>query len=442
MADPLEGKTAEIPGSQSVSTKRQRIADLAQQAPSMSFTSLHHHIDMTWMREAYRQTRKSGAAGVDGQSAGEFAEQLEENLQRLLEQLRSGQYRAPPVRRHFIPKAGKSNGLRPIGIPTFADKVLQRAVSMVLESIYEQDFLDCSYGFRTGRSAHHALQSLWDGVMPMGGAYVVELDIRQFFDNLQFGHLRDFLRQRVRDGVLLRAVGKWLNAGVMEEGQLHRPKAGSPQGGVISPILANLYLHHVLDLWFEHEVRPRMRGKAFMVRYADDALLVFRREDDARRVLRALPKRFARYGLELHPEKTKLVRFKPVGGESFEFLGFTHVWSRSRRGRYYVKRRTARSRLARGVQSLSMWCRRNRHRPVREQHAQLVLKLRGHYAYYGITGNMEGLKRFYVAGKRVWRKWLDRRNRERRMDWETFTRLLARYPLPKPRVVHSVYATT
>ena len=214
MADPLEGKTAEIPGSQSVSTKRQRIADLAQQAPSMSFTSLHHHIDMTWMREAYRQTRKSGAAGVDGQSAGEFAEQLEENLQRLLEQLRSGQYRAPPVRRHFIPKAGKSNGLRPIGIPTFADKVLQRAVSMVLESIYEQDFLDCSYGFRTGRSAHHALQSLWDGVMPMGGAYVVELDIRQFFDNLQFGHLRDFLRQRVRDGVLLRAVGKWLNAGV------------------------------------------------------------------------------------------------------------------------------------------------------------------------------------------------------------------------------------
>ena len=236
MTDPLEGKTPELPGFESVSTKRQRIAELAREAPTTSFTSLNHYIDLDWMREAYRQTRKRGAVGVDGQSADEFAADLEGNLQKLLEELKSGNYRAPPVRRHYIPKSGNANSLRPIGIPTFADKVLQRAVAMVLESVYEQDFLDCSYGFRPGRSQHQALQSLWNGAMSMGGAWMITLDIRRFFDEIQFDHLRtSFLRERVRDGTIQRAIGKWLQAGVLEEGEVHYPESGSPQGGVTTP---------------------------------------------------------------------------------------------------------------------------------------------------------------------------------------------------------------
>src|SRR3990172_5790224 len=299
----------ETSGSTPISTKLERIAKLAREAPGMALTTLAHHIDIDWLKEAYRRTRKDGATGVDGQTAEEYAVNLEGNLRELLERAKSGAYRAPPVRRVHIPK-GDGSQTRPIGIPAFEDKVLQRAVAMVLEAVYERDFLDCSYGFRPGRSAHQALEVLQHETVCMAGGWVLEVDIRKFFDTLDHGHLSEILCRRVRDGVLLRLIGKWLNAGVLEDGQLSHPEAGTPQGGVISPLLANVYLHEVLDVWFERDVKPRLRGGAFLVRYADDAALVFSREDDARRVMEVLPKRFGKYGLALHPEKTRLVEFR------------------------------------------------------------------------------------------------------------------------------------
>jgi group II intron reverse transcriptase/maturase len=408
----------------------------------MVFTSLNHHIDLELLLTAYQRTRKDGAAGTDGQTAQGYETQLAGNLESLLNRLKSGTYRAPPVRRVHIPK-GDGIRTRPIGIPTFEDKVLQRAVTMVLEAVYEQDFLDCSHGFRPGRSAHGALQALWNGLMEMGGGSVLELDIEKFFDTLDHGHLRSFLDRRVRDGVIRRAIDKWLKAGVMEEGVVKHVESGTPQGGVISPILANLYLHEVLDVWFLREVVPRLEEKAFLVRYADDAVIVFASRWDAERVLRVLPKRFGKYGLTLHPEKTKLVDFRRPGAGgggsgSFDFLGFTHLWGKSRKGRRVVQRRTAKDRFARALQRVSEWCRLQRHRPVREQHQALGRKLPGHYQYYGITGNYRALSRFYRAVHEVWRKWLNRRSQRAKMTWERFTRLIRRYPLPRPGIAHSV----
>jgi group II intron reverse transcriptase/maturase len=432
-----------------VLTKQQRIAELARQSPHLGFTSLAHHIDLRWLHEAYLRTRPDGAPGVDGQTIRDYHANLGANLRSLLERAKSGTYHAPPVRRVHIPK-GTGAETRPIGIPTFEDKVLQRAVVMVLEAVYEQDFRPCSYGFRPGRSAHQALDSLWRQTMGLRGGWVVEVDIRKFFDTLDHAHLRDLLRQRIRDGVLLRLIGKWLNAGVLDAGNLTFPEQGSPQGGVISPLLANVYLHYVLDVWFEQEVQPRLQGRAFLIRYADDFVIGFTCEADARRVLDVLPKRFGKYGLTIHPDKTRLLAFQPParsdrsasrnGPEpgTFDFLGFTHFWGRSRKGIWVVKRRTAPSRLRRALQTIAQWCRCNRHRPLAEQHRTLGQKLRGHFAYYGITGNSEGLRRFRDAVTRLWRQWLSRRARAPVLSWEHFTRLLRRFPLPPARPLHSV----
>jgi group II intron reverse transcriptase/maturase len=270
----------EIPGLESVSTKQRQIAQLAKQMPGKALTSLSHRIDLEWMLEAYRRTRKDGAPGVDGKTAQEYAQNLEENLRDLLDRAKSGErYRAQPVRRVYIPKGDGKGKTRPIGIPTFEDKVIQRAAVMALEPVYEQDFLDCSYGFRPGRGQHDALEALWQHTMDMGGGWLVEGDIESFFDSVDRKHLQKVLRQRIRDGVLLRLIGKWLRAGVMEEGCVYHPETGTPQGGVVSPLLANVFLHEVLDVWFEREVRPRLRGRAFLVRYADDCAPRRRREE-------------------------------------------------------------------------------------------------------------------------------------------------------------------
>jgi len=277
--------------SELVSTRQRRIAQLAEQMPEKGLTSLNQHLDLAWMREAYRRTRKDGATGIDGQTAADYEKGLEGNLRSLLERAKSGTYWAPPVRRVHIPK-GTEGATRPIGIPTLEDKVLQRAIVMLLEPIYERDFFDCSYGFRPRRSAHDAIDSLSKQTMWSGVSCILDVDISKFFDTLDHGHLRTFLQQRIRDGVVLRLIGKWLNAGVMEDGAVTHPEAGSPQGGVISPLLANVYLHYVLDEWFVSEVRPRLRGRAYMVRYADDFVIGFTEDEDARRVMAVLPKRF------------------------------------------------------------------------------------------------------------------------------------------------------
>jgi RNA-directed DNA polymerase len=439
----LEGKMTGTQCPANVSTKLQRIAELASRVPKLALTTLAHHIDMEWMREAYRRTRKDGAVGVDGQTAEQYEARLEENLASLLQRAKEGRYRAPPVRRVHIPKDNGST--RPIGIPTFEDKVLQRAVTMVLEAVYEQDFLDCSYGFRPGRSQHQALEVLWREMMSMGGGWILEVDIRSFFDTLDHGHLQEILRHRVRDGVVVRMVGKWLNAGVLEAGCVTHPEQGTPQGGVISPMLANIYLHEVLDVWFEEEVKPRLGDRAFMVRFADDVVIGFAAEQDARRVMEVLPKRFARFGLEVHPEKTRLVPFRPPrepgpGPGTFDLLGFRHYWGKSREGSWVIKRKTASNRLSRAIHRVSMWCRSHRHEPVGQQHEMLVRKLKGHYAYYGIIGNFRALSLFLNEVKFVWHKWLSRRSQKSRMNWDRFKVLLrSAFPLPRPRIVHSRY---
>jgi group II intron reverse transcriptase/maturase len=408
--------------------------------PDVSFTSLAYHIDLEWMYEAYRRTRKDGAVGVDDVTAEEYEKDLGENLRSLLERLKSGRYIAPPVKRKYIPKG--EGRFRPIGIPTLEDKILQRAVVMVLTPLYEQDFLDCSYGFRPERSVHQALEALWKGVMRMGGCWLLEVDIKSYFDTVNRKHLREFLRKRVRDGVLLRIIGKWLKAGVFEDGAIHYPKEGTPQGGVVSPLISNIYLHEVLDVWFEEEVKPRLNGQAELIRFADDYVILFTDKRDAFRVQEVLPKRFGKYGLTLHDEKTRLVDFhRPSGSrrhsETFVLLGFTHYWGKSRKGNWVVQRKTAQKKLKTAVRKVYKWCKVHRHDPIEEQWQALCRKVQGHYGFYGITFNMRSLNRFYEQVKRAWRKWLSRRSRKKDMPWDRFNRLLERYPLPRPRIVHS-----
>ena len=435
------GETLSSP---TVSTKLERIAELARNKPGAVLTTLAHHIDTDWLHEAYRRTRKDGAAGVDGRSAADYAERLVENLQSLLGRAKTGTYRAPPVRRVHIPK-GDGEQTRPIGIPTFEDKVLQRAVAMVLEAVYEQSFLDCSYGFRPGRSAHQALQAVQRACWMKGGGWVLEVDIKSFFDTLNHAQLRTILSQRVRDGVILRLIGKWLNAGVMEGLFLSHAEAGTPQGGVISPLLANIYLHEVLDEWFVRTVRAKLAGRAELVRYADDFVIIFERKEDAERVLDVLPKRFGRYGLTLHPTKTRLVPFRRPdrrsgdgggGPGTFDLLGFTLHWGLTLSGRWTVKFRTAKDRFSRALRRIREWCRWHRHADLETQHRGLVWKIRGHYAYYGITHNSRALGRFLHEVKDIWRTWLSRRSQRGPVRWRTMHRLLERYPLPSPRIVH------
>jgi group II intron reverse transcriptase/maturase len=410
--------------------------------PDRALTSLAYRIDIDWLKEAYRRTRKNGASGVDGQTAEQYAANLDANLESLLTRVKTASYRAPPVKRVHIPKDG---GTRPIGIPTFEDKVLQRAYAMVLEAVYEQEFLDFSYGFRPGRSAHQALDAFWKQMMAMGGGWVLELDIRDYFGSLEHSHLRQIIERRVRDGSVLRHVGKWLKAGVLEERTLWHPDMGTPQGGVISPILANIYLHDVLDVWFEREVKPRLKGRAFLIRFADDAVLGFSLEEDARRVLEVLPKRFAKYGLTLHPEKTRLVRYAPKRRDdddepgTFDFLGFTLYWGKSRKGTAIIKRKTASKRLRRSLTRISQWCSAHRHDQLTSQHRTLARKMRGHYGYYGMTGNGRMLTMFWHAVEKIWQRWLSRRSQRAKIKWERFKQMLRVFPLPPPRIVHSIY---
>lgn len=431
-----------ISGPDHIRTKQLRIAQLAKQSPDMVFTSLAHHIDEYWMYEAYRRTKKGGATGVDDVSSKMFEENLRDNLRELVEQLKAKTYKAPPVRRIYLEKGGGKK--RPIGIPTFADKVLQRAVKMVLEPLYEQDFYEFSYGFRPGRSAHQAIRAVSDELWERKGAWVVEVDIKGFFDNIDHKHLRSVLDQRVRDGVIRRAIDKWLRAGVMEDGTVHRNKGGTPQGGVISPILANIFLHELMDKWFTREVATRMEG-ATMTRYADDIIMAFRSKGQAEKALAVTHKRFEKFGLELHPEKTRLIDFRcPTGRPqgkgkdpgTFDFLGFTFYWRVGLKGFWCLKKKTRKEKLKKGLKEISDWCRRNRHMKVGWQHQKLCEKLRGHYAYFGVTGNTEMLRKFFFGATRTWMKWLRRRAQKRHLSKTEFFHRLRKNPLPGPKIVH------
>lgn len=436
----------ESPSSRTISTKLERIANQARELRGTSVRTLAHYIDADWMREAYRRTRKDGARGIDGQTAAEYAADLEGNLQSLLDRLKSGRYRAPPVRRVHIPK-GEGPETRPIGIPTFEDKVAQRAVAMVIEQVYEQEFYNFSYGFRPGRTAHQALEALRGAAWRRGGGWVVEVDIKKFFDSVNHTILQEVLRRRIGDRLLLRLIGKWLNAGVVEGHTLSRPEEGTPQGGVISPLLANILLHDVFDAWLVRDVAPVLHGKAVPVRYADDIAVLFENERDARRFLAVLPKRFGKYGLTLHPDKTRLVPFRrPArverdedGPGTFTLLGFTLYWARSRRGTWVVKQKTDKDRFRRAIHRIKEWCQQHRHDSLRAQHGMLVKKVQGHYAYYGVSFNSDAMGRFRHAVLRSWWRALQRRS-QRHLSWQAMQRIVKRFPLPPARIVHRLFS--
>ena len=431
-----------------VLTKQNRIAEIAKKYRDQALVSLHHHMDKDWMQESFKRIKPDTSPGVDGQTLAMYEENLDHNLQDLLERAKSGSYVAPPVKRVYIPK-GNGREQRPIGIPTVEDRILQRAVLQVLEPVFETDFFDFSYGFRTGKSPHDAVDYLWKQIYQQNIGWVIDIDIRKFFDTMDHQHLRTFLRQRVQDGVITRLIGKWLKAGVLERGAISYNDEGSPQGGVISPLLSNIYLHEVLDRWFAKEIMPLLKGRAIIVRFADDCVLGFENQHDAERVFKVLPKRFAKFGLQLHPDKTKLIPFsKPPKGNdkgtgkrsTFNFLGFTFYWGKSRKGNWVVMRKTAKDRLQRSISQINLWCKLNRHATLSVQCKILNSKLRGHYHYYGITGNYRSLRVFYLQVARHWMKWLSRRS-NRKLSWNRFNMLTRNtFSLATPKIYHSVYA--
>ena len=430
--------------SQTVSTRLQVIAEQARKHPEMIFTSLIHLIDIDFLREAYKQTRKDGAKGVDHVSGRDYGDDLEENLKSLHSRLRQQRYKAMPVRRAWIEKEDGSQ--RPLGIPAFEDKIVQRAVSMLMSAIYEQDFYGFSHGFRKEHSAHQAIKELREKCVALNINWIVDADVSKFFDNLDHGLLLEIIRKRINDGGIVRLIGKWLNAGVLEEGKLIYAEQGTPQGGVISPLLANIFLHHVLDKWLENEIRPRLKGRCFLIRYADDFVVGVELESDARRFMAVLPKRFNRFKLTIHPEKTKLVRFHPLqAGEkagvecrTFDFLGFTHYWAQSLSGRWIIKRKTAAKRLRRAMKSVWQWCRDHRHWNMMEQYRILSAKLYGHYQYYAIRANFKMLEVYYEHVEDCWRRWLGQRSRNGYISGKEYDQIRKRYPLPAPRIIHCI----
>jgi group II intron reverse transcriptase/maturase len=421
-----------------------KVVERAQREPEGRFHSLAHLIDVPALERAYRRMRKSAAMGVDGMTKEKYGRELESRLHDLHDRLKSKRYRHQPIRRVHIPKGqGKT---RPIGISTFEDKLVQDALREVLEAIYEQDFLACSYGFRPGRSGHDAVRTLHRIVHRGKVSWILEADIVSFFDSVDRTALVKMLQTRVADGSLLRLIGKCLHVGVLDGEEYSRPEIGTAQGSVLSPILGNVYLHYVLDLWFEAEVRPRMRGRATLIRYADDFIIGFEREDDARRVWAAPGKRLGRFGLSLHPDKTRLVPFRrpPArqrsgkGPATFDFLGFTVYWVRSRNGRWRMACKTRSARLRRAIRSVYDWCRRQRHQPVKKQHTALCRRIQGHFNYFGVNGNSHSLELLVRATERAWYKWLCRRS-QRGLTWKRFSTLLERFPLPRPRITVQIW---
>ena len=426
-------------------TPLSRLTELAKEDPTRRFYSIAHFLTPRALYEAFKGLRKDASAGVDGLTFREYQKELGRNLLDLWERLRNRKYRAQPLRRIYIPKDdGKSE--RPISIPALEDKIVQAATVRLLSAIYEVDFLACSYGSRPGQGPHGALDELNRVLFREPITHVLELDIKSYFDSIVRKHLVEMMERRVSDSSILRLIGKWINVGVIEEGRLLQTEEGVGQGQVISPLLANIYLHRVLDKWFEDEVKPRLKGKAFLIRYVDDAVIGFQNAHDAQKVLKVLDKRFSKYGLTLHPEKTRLLEYGRAAlakaerqgraPDTFDFLGFTHLTERSRRGSYKTSVLTMKKRRKRALKKIAQWCKAHRHDPLAKQQVTLNEKLLGHYQYYGRSSNFRGLSTFFRVVRKTWRKWLSRRSRGIPMSWETYAKLLDRYPLLKPRITH------
>lgn len=429
-----------------MSPELRKVAERAKQEPEGVFHSLAHLIDVPALERAYHRARKDAAVGVDGVTKERYGQDLEARLRDLHGRMKAKRYRHQPIRRIHIPKDG--NRTRPIGVSAFEDKLVQDAIREVLEAIYEQDFLDCSHGFRPNRGAHDAIRALNQAAHQGEVSWIVEADVVSFFDSLDRTELVKMLKLRVADGSLLRLIGKCLHVGVLDGSDYSESDVGTAQGSVLSPILGNIYLHYVLDLWFEREVRPRLRGKSILARYADDFVIGFEIEDDARRVMEVLGKRMGRFGLTLHPDKTRLVPFRRPpreqdhgkGPGTFDFLGFTLYWRRIRSGRWEMACKTRQARLRRAIQTVHDWCRRYRHLPVKAQHAALTRRIQGHFNYFAVNGNMRSLLLFLEMVERAWRKWLRRRSQRTRLTWERFAEMLERLPLPRPRIIVQIWS--
>jgi RNA-directed DNA polymerase len=425
-------------------TQLQWIGQRAKQKPEERLTNLLKHIKVPLLKEAYMRLRKDAAPGVDGVVWAEYSERLDARLLDLQDRVHRGSYHPQPVRRVDIPKGdGKT---RPLGIPALEDKIVQQAARMVIEPIYEATFVGFSYGFRPGRSQHMALDAL-AAAIGKKVSWVLDADIRSFFDTIDHGWMQKFLEHRIGDTRMVRLLMKWMRAGVMEEGELHAVERGTPQGGVISPLLANIYLHYVLDLWARQWRKTRARGEMYIVRYADDFVMAFQFEQDARAMHAAMAERFARFGLELHPEKTRVLRFGRFAQKdcerdglrrpaTFDFLGFTHIASVDRRGFFQLKRRTSRKKRRAKLARLGDEIRRRRHHPVVEQHAWLCSVLTGHYNYYGVPTNYRALNQMREEVTRKWHRSLQKRSQRAAWTRARQRSFEARFPLPIPRIVH------
>jgi len=423
----------------------ERVREAARKNSPERFTALLHHVTVDLLRKAYYKLNPKAAPGVDEVTWKEYGQGVEERLADLHERVHSGRYRAKPSKRIYLPKPdGKQ---RPIGIAAMEDKIVQQAVGWVLEQIYEEDFLGFSYGFRPGRSAHGALDAIWVAITQRKVNWVVDADVRSFFDNLNHGWMKKFLEHRIGDRRILRLIQKWLRAGVSEEGEWSETVVGTPQGAVISPLLANIYLHYVLDLWVQRWRKQEAKGEVIMVRYADDFILGFQYREEAERFLDALKARMQQFGLEIHSEKTRLIEFgrfamanrerrgegKP---ETFEFLGFTHIGALTRNGRFTVKRLSMAKRLRRKIQEVSGKLREIRHAPVPEQGHWLRQVIQGYFNYHAIPGNRRALDAFRTLLARAWFRSLRTRSQKaRHLTWDRMQVVISRW-LPKPRILH------
>jgi RNA-directed DNA polymerase len=436
---------------ESVETKLQRIAEKARKEPSCQFTSLFHLMDKELLRGCFEGLRKDAASGIDRVTKEEYEKDLEANLTRLVERLHKMSYIPQPVLRVYIPKPG-STKQRPLGIPALEDKLVQSGLVRILEAIYEGDFIEDSYGFRPGRGCHDALRTLSLEVESGSIHIIVDADIKGFFDNVQHDWMIEFLGHRIADKRVLRYVKRFLIAGVLEDGVFEATEEGTPQGGIISPMLSNIYLHYALDLWFTRLFVKSCEGRVRLIRYCDDFVVCFQRESDAKRFREELDGRLGKFGLEVAAEKTDILEFGPLAGlkakargerpQSFDFLGLTHFCSRTRNGRRFrMKRKTSRKKFKAKLLAFKEWLKKSRTLTTPELMKTAAAKLRGHFAYYGVTDNSEGIGRFAHEVKKLLFKWLNRRGKRGCMSWEKFVKLLERYPLPKPRITVNLFTT-
>jgi group II intron reverse transcriptase/maturase len=429
-------------------TKLSLISGHARRDRDFKFTSLAHLLDVEYLRDCYRSLNRNRAVGIDNISWEEYGTDLDSNLVKLVSRLKRKKYKPLPARRVYIPKNERET--RPLGISALENKIVERGVTWILESIYEQDFLNCSYGFRPERNCHQALKQLNDLIMFQPVNHVVEADIKGFFDNVDHDKLMEFIRIRITDTALLNLIGKFLKAGYIDNGQLVKSDKGTPQGSILSPMLANIFLHYVLDEWFETTVKNHVRGFCELVRYADDFVCVVRYADDAERIEQALKNRFSKYGLEIHPTKSRKITFGRFEKENsrkqnrrpntFDFLGFTHYCDTSRKGNFKLGRKTSRKKFSAKCREMNDWLRSIRNQvKTKNWWKILAAKLRGHFQYYGVSENYVSIARFYKLTIIMVHKWLNRRSQKRKMSWAKFTEYLGHYPLPKPRIVHKFY---